>query len=257
MIEIAICPHLEESIKTGDGTGLVSECPRCHQVLRYKEGEKEHGTIVRLGRIGEAVVLPVPGTPTHLTPTEVRLVSAGYMQNNDKDESHQPLNIKRSAPKRPALVVSTKPQELPVEAVKNEKEQVIMVSQQTRGKYNRDHRDEILADRLSMGHKKAMAKHGISQGEWYGLKRKWKARGFEVPDLKRAKDKKAVPGKKSASSREDKNILHRKYEVPEIRPNEFFITITEADLHKLADEEYTVVWMMIGEVIRNRFVRGG
>jgi len=192
MIEVATCPHSFVVIKSGSDFGvLVSECSRCHQVFEYKEGEQKFGAILQVGRIGEAVVLPEPGTALKVTPTESRLVSAGYMQKNGKDESHQPLDIEsRSVSKVPVAVVSIEAE--PVKPVIIKKERVIMSNEQAKGRYNEEHREEILTDRVAMGHQKAMEKHGIRPAVWSNLKKKWRTQGFDVPDLKRQKDKKVT-----------------------------------------------------------------
>lgn len=76
---IETCSHKNETIKPGRIPGnFFAICHDCKQLLLYKEKEKEYGTILKIGRIGEAVVLPPPGTSLDITPEESRLVREGY-----------------------------------------------------------------------------------------------------------------------------------------------------------------------------------
>lgn len=50
--------------------------------------------------------------------------------------------------------------------------------------YFNEHCDEILADRLTLGHKLALDKWGISSGVWLTLKPRWIRKGVVIRDLR-------------------------------------------------------------------------
>ena len=51
-------------------------------------------------------------------------------------------------------------------------------------KYFDQHREEILADRLTEGHGKTLAKWGIHPNVWLRLKPRWEEQGIEITDLR-------------------------------------------------------------------------
>jgi len=63
------------------------------------------------------------------------------------------------------------------------------------------------------------------------------------------KPRKVKPGKQQPSS---VHPNHPKYHQPERKLGEFGFLITETDLAKLDDEQFTQQWLLIGKMIRNR-----
>jgi len=77
-MEFADCKHIEEDT-LGVSQGLTyTVCTTCGQTRRYKRGDDLSIVITKLGRIGDAIVLPLPGQSLDITPEETRLVREGF-----------------------------------------------------------------------------------------------------------------------------------------------------------------------------------
>lgn len=94
--------------------------------------------------------------------------------------------------------------------------------------YFDQHRDEILADRFSIGNAKTMVKWSLSHPVWTELKRKWKKQGIVVEDLRHASrrlaneeaEEKVARGQKKDTSPEELE----QYE-PGVTREEFFAVL--------------------------------
>ncbi len=154
-MDTIVCEHAE-TMEEVPGLGLtIAKCSLCGQIRKFKDGEKESEVLVKLGRIDGKLVMPKVGVPLpQLTPEETRLVREGYDNQRAKGQQEKP-----------------------------QKKAVVIKVRSFDGTSYDQHRDEILADRLSLGQRATLDKWGITDGTWVNIKRYWRSLGIVVRNL--------------------------------------------------------------------------
>ena len=70
------------------------------------------------------------------------------------------------------------------------------------------------------------------------------------------REKWGVEGKgRGTGRRSAKPTQKKEYKKPQPRPGEFHLLITEEDLAKLDDDDFRLIWVVLGRVIKNRLKR--
>ena len=184
MLELVGCYHEAEDVLWVGAEFETATCKQCGQVRQYKPGDKHTEVITHLGRINGSIVLPPAGTRFAITPEESRLVAEGYQLINDGVGRKAPAGYgKRKETHEP------EPESSPIAVSTDEStEEVRFVIQEEKppkeSKYLDENREEILADRVSIGHGKALEKWNISTNVWVYTARRWKMAGYDIPDLR-------------------------------------------------------------------------
>lgn len=216
-MKLANCTHEEErSLGTSQGKVFLN-CPTCGQTRRYIVGQEDSVTITHVGRINGAIVMPPTGVALDISPEESRFVKEGWDILNERTERHTVKGAPISKIRAPAVAIEEN--EDHQQEILADYEQMYVVDLEKkwgmpRGKFCRlkkkweaagviiptayadrdltsntqetyydQHRDEILADRLSIGHGKALTKWKIAYSVWLKLSRRWRGKGIEVVNL--------------------------------------------------------------------------
>ncbi len=212
---MAVCNH-EETIEEVPGSSLrLAQCVLCGQTRKYTDNDPIYSSvIVKLGRIDGKIVMPGEGVKIgDLSPEETRLVREGWDTINQRGEGkghrrsryephpkqRQPASAARAQKKTeevlipPAVITpSDKPERkepTPRDKYWEDRRALEAAKKEERLTYFNQHRDEILADRLRIGHGRTMIKWRIGAITWAELKRKWVEQGIRVPDLRKATKK--------------------------------------------------------------------
>ena len=103
--------------------------------------------------------------------------------------------------------------------------------------YWEKHKEEILADYKSMLLRPFFERWHMATTTWMQLKKKW-----GIPN--KSKGAGGKPGVKPTQKAE--------YKEPKPKPGEFCLLITEEDLAKLEDDDFRLIWVVLGRIIKNR-----
>ena len=174
-LELAECPHTEEVIiMNHPRLGMeLATCKVCRQSQQYPDGRRIDAVITRIGRIGQAVVLPTPGTPLSITPEETRLVRQGY------DIVHKERgNIRLSS----YFGVTVVHDPLALETDRNKPENWDDMDRKAKALWFDSRRKDIIADIPFMTGTEISRRWSMSSGTLHGLRQRWRNAGFDVPD---------------------------------------------------------------------------
>ncbi len=189
-METIICEHTE-TIEKVPGLDLqVAQCSLCGQVRKFKDSNKESIIITKLGRIGEAIVMPEPGQKVDLSLEESRLVREGWGMSQPPPTKGRRQRTAAQLPRiNPAQVQAAEEgvisQEIPETEPAPEATPPLEPFEKRgkgpyRGKHD-EHLEEILVDYGLMPITALAKKWGFSRVHFYYLKRKWEAKGIVFP----------------------------------------------------------------------------
>lgn len=104
--------------------------------------------------------------------------------------------------------------------------------------YYEKNKEAIVTDYHSMTLREFFKRWRLSTSTWMKLKKMW-----GVSTKVKAAGTSPQPAKPPRA---------KEYKEPKPKPGEFCILITEADLAKLDDDDYRLLWVLLGKIIKNR-----
>lgn len=223
-MEITSCQH-KEQVKVSAGVEC-GECTECHQTIQYDDDHKKP-TVIKLGRIGDKLVLPNPDYKLLLDP-------------KDRED----LASVRKATKGgvPQDGVPPKPETKNVYELH---------------RYYEENKEPILYDLDTRG-ENAMRKrwHNMSQATFFGLMARWRPDYPGIPRWGREKAKSTRSTKRAtaASAKGGRAAIATPRPIIELvlnNPSQC-LTITDQDIARLVDDDFDRFWSLLGQIVKRR-----
>ena len=166
--------------------------------------------------------------------------NCGHQTEVDLDDPEDTcLFCGKNARKKEDIMAEKEAAQEAVAAVQNHNKEPVPTKPKNRRKlkgYWEKNREAVVADYLSMRVSSFFKRWGISSNTWQKLREKW-----QVPNKTR--------GRGSESAKTPKKS---EYKEPRPGTGEFCLLITEEDLAKLDDDDFMLIWVILGRIIKNR-----